>query len=147
MELVSNVVPFLNSRAKTHQVTLFTTNKTNAYDNESILNEHLSNLNLHYPSVNKEVSSTAKGNFTRAYITKYGVRPNKYAIRGYDLTYDLLLRLAAKKDSSEKLSENNVLTEYIENKFHYKSNQKGGFVNTSCYILSYEKGLEIKVVE
>lgn len=146
MELVSNVVPFLNSRAKTHKVTLFTTNKTNAYENESILNEHLSNLNLHYPSVNKEVSSTAKGNFTGAYIAKYGVRPNKYAIRGYDLTYDLLLRLAAKKDE-EALVNNNTLTEYIENKFHYKPNQKGGFVNTSCYILSYEKGLEIKVVE
>ena len=142
MELVSNVVPFL----KSHKIKLLTTNKTNAYDNESILNQHLSNLNLHYPSVNREVPTTAKGNFEESYIAKYGVRPNKYAIRGYDLTYDLLLRLSAKKDKDE-LYKSNFATEYIENKFYYKPNLKGGFVNTSCYILSYEEGLEIKVVE
>lgn len=146
MELVSNVIPFLNARAKTHKITLFTTNKSNAYDNESVLNQHLSKLNLHYPSVNNEASSASKINFTANYIAKYGVRPNNYAIRGYDLTYDLLLRLANKKDK-EELSKGNVLTEYVENKFYYTANGKGGFTNATCYILEYVEGLEIKEVK
>lgn len=144
MELVSNVIPFLNARAKTHKVTLFTTNKSNAYDNESVLNQHLSKLNLHYPSVNREAPSYSKKRFAKSYKAKYGVRPNEYAIRGYDLTYDILLRLSAKEDEQE-LAEGNLLTEYIENKFYYKPNEKGGFTNASCYILKYVDGLEIKV--
>lgn len=146
MELISNVIPFLNARAKTHKITLFTTSKSNAYDSESVLNQHLSKLNLHYPSVYNEASSAYKTRFTGDYIAKYGVRPNNYATRGYDLTYDLLLRLAAKKDE-EQLSEGNLLTEYVENKFYYKANEKGGFTNASCYILKYVEGLEIKEVK
>jgi len=101
---------------------------------------------LHYPSVYNEASSAYKTRFTGDYIAKYGVRPNNYATRGYDLTYDLLLRLAAKKDE-EQLSEGNLLTEYVENKFYYKANEKGGFTNASCYILKYVEGLEIKEVK
>ena len=73
MELVSNVIPFLNARAKSHMITLFTTNKSNAYDNESVLNQHLSMLNLHYPSVNKETSNSKKARFEKIYKAKYGV--------------------------------------------------------------------------
>ena len=59
IELISNVIPFLNARAKTHKVTLFTTEKSSAYDSESILNQHLSNLNFHFPSVVNESKNSA----------------------------------------------------------------------------------------
>ncbi len=146
MQLISNVVPFLNARAKSHKITLFTTDKSNVYDNESILNTHLSNLKFHYPSVQKEVSIEERSKVYETYKSKYGVLPNHYAIRGYDLTYDLLLRLGSSFDIYEQASQN-FTTEYNENKFGYVINPEGGYTNAACYIMRYAKGLEFKVVE
>ena len=146
MALISNVIPFLNARAKTHNITLFTTNKTRAYENESILNQHLSNLNMHYPSAKNEEYNVERTNFTGDYIAKYGQKPNDYAIRGFDMTYDLLLRLAA-KENNESLSDADYTTEYVGNKFNYKNNAKGGVVNSASYILKYSEGLTINEVK
>lgn len=142
--LVSNVTSLLNARAKTHKVTLFTTDKTPVYENESVSNVNLSNLNFHYPSANK-INENTDGAFFTSYKSKFGVAPNSYAIRGYDLTYDVILRLCA----SEKISDLNNLdleTEYIENKFKYKKNSKGGVTNKAAYIVKYAPGLRFEVV-
>ena len=146
MALISNVLPFLNARAKSHQITLFTTNKTRVYDNESILNQHLSNLNMHYASVKNEEFNTERANFIGNYIAKYGEKPNDYAIRGFDLTYDLLLRLSSKEENTA-LSSSEYLTEYVGNKFDYKNNSRGGVSNSACYILKYVEGLNINKVK
>lgn len=143
--LVSNVISLLNARAKTHKITLFTTDKSNVYDNESISNENLSNLNFHYPSTNKIVDS-ADDLFLVNYKSKYGVSPNSYAVRGYDLTYDVLLRLCASQQISD-LNTLNLETEYLENKFKYVINKDGGIVNQASYIVKYAPGLKFEVVE
>ncbi|WP_010182589.1 amino acid ABC transporter substrate-binding protein, partial [Aquimarina agarilytica] len=146
MQLISNVVPFLNARAKSHKITLFTTNKSNVYENESILNAHLSNLRFHYPSMQKEMTAEKRPELYDTYKSKYGVLPNHYAVRGYDLTYDLLLRLGSSFDIYEQASQN-FTTEYNECKFGYTMNPEGGYVNAACYIMRYAEGLEFKVVE
>ncbi len=144
--LISNVIPFLNARAETHNITLFTSNKTGAYDSESIQNKHLTKLNFHYVSVIDESESGRKKLFEKKYFLNYKAKPSKYAIRGYDLTKDLILRLALVQEE-KSIQDYPYLTEYIENKFYYKKNEKGGFENHSCYILKYTEGLFIKLVE
>jgi len=144
--LTSNVVSLLSARAKTHKITLFTTNKSSSvYDNEAVSNRSLSNLNFHYPSTNK-ITEKIASDFLTSYISKYGTQPNSYAIRGHDLMYDVLLRLSASNKLSE-LNDSNVETEYIENKFQYQKNSSGGLINTSSYIVKYSEGLRFEVVE
>lgn len=143
--LVSNVTSLLNARAKSHKITLFTTDKTNVYDNESISNENLSNLNFHYPSANKIVDGT-DDLFLVNYKSKYGLSPNSYAVRGYDLTYDVILRLCASNQISD-LNTLNLETEHLENKFKYILNKDGGIVNQASYIVKYAPGLKFEVVE
>jgi len=143
--LVSNVVSLLNARAKTHKVCLFTTDKSLEYDNEAVSNSSLSNLNFHYPSANK-VEEEIDIEFLTAYKDKYGKIPNSYAIRGYDLTYDILLRLCA-SDQLNDLNNSEIITEYIENKFQYQKTSKGGFVNMASYIVKYSEGLLFEIVE
>lgn len=146
MGLISNVVPFLNARAKTHKVKLFTTEKSNAYESESILNLHLSNLNFHFPSFKNESTNSTKEKFIKSYTKKYGAAPNSYAIRGYDITYDLLLRLSV-EEKVKSIANSQYVTEYVENKFFYVKNDEGGFTNRASYILCYRPGLEIEKVE
>ena len=103
----------------------------------------LSNLKFHYPSVNKTVDADSKNGFVRRYTKEYSVSPNKYAVRGFDLTLDLLLRLASDDDLYEA-SNSTIETEYVENKFRYTKKPFGGYYNVAVYIVKYD---DLTIVE
>ena len=84
--------------------------------------------------------------FIEAYKTKYGYIPNKYTVRGYDLTLDVLLRLAAMGSMEESVNAN-IITEYVENKFLYKPKTNGGFYNDAIYIMQLNKDLTLSVAK
>jgi len=71
--------------------------------------------------------------------------PSQYVIRGYDLTLDILLRLASAEDLYESFEEHSGFTEYHENKFHYTSKRDGGFYNDAVYIMNMDEELNLKV--
>ncbi len=144
MGLLSSATSALNRLARNNNITLFTTNKNNSFENDVVSNDHLGRLKFHFPSEYKEFDETVKDDFIEAYKAKYGVIPNKYTVRGYDLTLDILLRLAA-MGSLEKSVEANVLTEYVENKFLYRPNPNGGFYNDAVYIMHYNEDLTLSV--
>jgi len=81
--------------------------------------------------------------FTKSYKQKFGAYPTRYATRGFDLTLDLLLRLAAYDSVFEQLTT--IQTNYLENKFKYTQGANGGFVNQSAYILKYDNLFIVKV--
>ena len=43
--------------------------------------------------------------------------------------------------------ENNIATEYIENKFSYVENGISGYMNNGIYIMQYGENLTLKPVE
>ena len=121
---------------------MFTTNKNRAYDNEVISGTHLSNLNFTYPSAYREVGSNS---FIKQYRKRFAADPDRYAIRGFDLTYDLLLKLAFKSNLFE-VSKLIGLTEYTGNKFDYDKDIASGYYNQASYIMMYDqmRGTEVK---
>lgn len=142
--LILNVVSTLNSMTnKDKELILVTTNKSEAFDYEHLSNFHLSNLKFHYPSVNKPYNFDKPNGFIKQYRKEYGVDPNKYAVRGFDLTLDVLLRLASNEDFYSA-SSNDVETQYLENKFRYVKKLSGGYINESVYILQYTPELTIE---
>ena len=114
--LISSATSALNRLARNNNITLFTTNKNSSFESDVLSNNHLGRLKFHFPSEYKEFDDTVSDSFIDLYKTKYGYVPNKYTVRGYDLTLDVLLRLAA-MGTLEKSVEANILTEYVENKF------------------------------
>ena len=155
--LVSNVIGLLNGLPKKildddgkeigeNKIRLFTINKNEAYNYNDVSNVHLSNLDFTFPSASKHYNYDKINPFIVSYQNKYGVLPNKYAIRGFDVTYDVLLRLASTETLFDT-SSNTIKTEYIENKFQYDSSQYSGFKNTAFYIMKYNKDLQLEVVE
>ncbi len=143
--LISNVTTSLNAQVGTKKVVLFTTNKGNAYDSDEIQHTHLRNLQFHFPSVNKEYKySTVKG-FVNSYEDMYGISPSDYAITGYDLMFDTLLRVTYANDLYSA-AMTGIETDYIENKFRYRKNVKGGFLNDAVYLLKYNEDLELEEV-
>ena len=149
-KLISSVVSILNAfenafldpetSTEKVQVRMFTTNKNKAFDNDIISSTHLSNLRFTYPSVYREVDNSA---FVEAYSKRFGDVPDRYAVRGFDVTYDLLLKLAYKNnlmDVSKIIGE----TEYTGNKFSYEKDIASGYFNQSSYIMAIEN---LRVVE
>lgn len=134
-KLISSVTSILNSaKTDTTAVRMFTTNKNKAFDNDVISGSHLSNLKFTYPSVYREAGNDA---FVRRYRARFGSDPDRYAVRGFDLTFDLLLKLAYRKDLFEA-SGTIGTTEYVGNKFDYTKDMLSGYYNQATYIMMYD---------
>lgn len=144
--VLSSATSALNRLARNRNITLFTTNKNNSYDSDAINIQHLAKLNFHYPSVDREYDSETSAEFLENYKERYGSTPNQYAVRGYDLTLDILLRLASAEDLYESFERYRGYTEYHENKFHYSPRSGGGFLNDAVYIVRIDNDLKIRDV-
>ncbi|WP_291963537.1 LysM peptidoglycan-binding domain-containing protein [Maribacter sp.] len=151
-KLIASVVSILNSFNNTAfdpllgkdkvSVRMFTTDMNSGFENDVISNTHLSNLKFTYPSVNRQV---ANNSFVERYRKRFGDDPDKYAVRGFDVTYDLLLKLAYNNsliDVSRFIGE----TEYSGNKFNYQRKGVAGYYNQSSYIMMIDD-LRIKTIE
>ncbi len=152
---VSNVTSMLNAMNGTtvlkdeddneteidRDIFLMTTSKNRAFEGANISNYDLSNLHFQYPSVNFE--SRFSEAFEKRYIQQFGTFPNKYAIRGFDVAMDILLRLS--KFGTLYTQTSSFQTAYLENKFQYFLQPYGGYKNEAGYILKYEDLHIVKV--
>jgi hypothetical protein len=143
--ILSSVTSGLNRLARDKNIKLFTTKKGSGYDNDNVSNNHLGRLNFHYPSVDKEHNQEDSKEFIEEYVAQYGIVPNQYAVRGYDLTLDVLLRLASARDLYDSFARYQGYTEYYENKFHYVPISGGGFQNDAVYIMRVNQDLSLSV--
>ena len=144
--IISNVLGLLNGMPQGFTLRLFTLDKNDAYNYHDVSNLHLAKLNFTFPSVNKSYNYKEKDPFLISYKNKYGVYPNRYAVRGFDITYDILLRLASAEDLYDAY-QNDYETEYVENKFHYTRNTSSGYQNSAAYIIKYMNNLEFEIVK
>jgi ABC-type branched-subunit amino acid transport system substrate-binding protein len=144
--LISNVVGLLNGMPEENKVRLFALDKNKNYEFSDISNLHLAKLNFTFPSIKKSHNTKEPNAFVTSYKNKHGVFPNRYAIRGFDVTYDVLLRLASAEDVYEA-SKNEFITEYLENKFQYSKKMFSGYQNQAFYILKYSDNLQVEVVQ
>ena len=117
--------------------------KFSGKENENSKFANLASLKFHYPSTYKSVNVDEQNSFVKSYKSKYGIEPNKFAARGFDLTLDVLLRLAS-DDDLYKASTNAIETQYTENKFRYSKKLNGGYYNEAVYIVKYTSDLTIE---
>lgn len=140
--IATSVTSILNSaNTETTRVRMFSTDRK-AFDSDVVSVSHLSNLKFTFPSVYRETADNA---FTRRYRNRFGGEPNRYAVRGFDLGMDLLLRLAYKPNLFDAADQIGV-TRYGGNKFNYVKELQSGYYNTASYILMYE-GLRIREIQ
>lgn len=104
-------------------------------------NNFLARVNFHYPSNSFiDQNAIAYQNFEAAYKKKYYTLPSSYALEGFDITYDLLIRLATDSDII-----NQGVSERISTKYEFIENTSGSIINKGIYIVKYD-GLEEKVI-
>jgi len=104
-------------------------------------NNFLTRVHFHYPSnAFIDLQSMAYKNFESTYRKKYYTWPSAFAVEGFDLMYDLMIRLANDNDIL-----NQGVSERISTKYDYIENTSGSIINKGIYIVKYDD-LEQKVV-
>ena len=144
--IISNVVGLLNGMPEEFNVRLFTTEKNDGFEYDDVSNYHLANLNFTFPSISRSYKFDDKDAFLVSYKNKYDVLPNKYAVRGFDVAYDVLLRLAVAGNVYDATS-GEFETSYVESNFRYNKKLFSGYRNVAHFILKYNELLELEVVE
>ena len=111
---------------------------------EEISMKRLTILKMMYPSLIRENTSSLATSFESNYKKKNNIFPSSYAIRGFDVTFDTMLRLSQVKSFAASAKDDK--TEQIESKFNYIMGN-GEFVNQGIYILHYDEDLTVKEAE
>ena len=107
----------------------------------NIDNNFLTRVNFHYPSntfINDREVAYQK--FEASYKRKYFTLPSVYAVEGFDMMYDLLLRLA---NGTDFISQG--ISQRIGTRYDYIENTSGSLINKGIYIIKYD-GLKEKVM-
>lgn len=121
------------------QLAILEPNETLDYEEVSM--KRLTILKLLYPSMTRENSSDPAMIFENTYKRDNKIFPSQYAVRGFDVTFDTMLRLSQDVPFAGSAQ---TKSEQIESKFEYVKNETQGYVNKGVYILEYQDDLTVK---
>ncbi|HWR94830.1 MAG TPA: LysM peptidoglycan-binding domain-containing protein [Flavobacterium sp.] len=111
-------------------------------DFEEVSMKRLTVLKMIYPSLTRENESPEAIAFRNRYKKKYKVFPSTFAMRGFDITFDTMLRLS--QNESFETSAKNDKTQQIVSKFEYVKSNSQENVNNGIYILQYQEDYTVK---
>ncbi|PWK00676.1 amino acid/amide ABC transporter substrate-binding protein (HAAT family) [Flavobacterium araucananum] len=141
--MVKTTIKALSDAQKTCQVQLVILEPNSTLDTDEISFDSLVKLKLMYPSVTRESDEPGVLVFEKEYRLKNKVNPNTYATRGFDVTFDTMMRLVQGKTYQE--TADLMTTEQVDNKFQFYKKEDGGHANKGVYILYYDSDLTLKV--
>ena len=144
--MILKTVNFLITLSKDYQLQLVILEKNETLDFEEIPLDKLSKLKMLYPSLTNENETDESRIFEKEFKEKNKVFPNQFATRGFDITFDTLLRLSQEKSFAATLDADT--TQQVDGKFDYdKINSTDSFINKGIYILYYDTDLSVKIAQ
>ena len=125
-------------------IRLFALNKGKNFDN--INNSFLGKLNFVFPTSEfMNVEDAKVQRFYQKYNEKNYAFPTKYAIRGFDVTYDALARIATTSNLEDGLRAGQ--SSRISSFFYYDKKVFGSFENNKIFLVQYTKDLNMVILE
>lgn len=140
--MIKSTMAAMMSVMASYKVQLVILEPNETLDTDEINFENLTKLHLMYPSITRENESPEAKIFEKEYRKKNKIFPSTYATRGFDLTFDTMMRLSQGKTYQE--TADFIATEQVDNKFEYYKKEGGGYTNKGIYILYYDTDLTIK---
>lgn len=134
----------LKGKNDNYTITVGSFDKNDAFDYSEIKIATLVALNYTFPSVTRDSQTQKDTSFVKEFKAQNNTLPNRFSTRGYDVTFDVIMRMFQKDGFYGTL--NSKSTE-IENKFAYSKNSEGTIRNTGVFILQYNDDLTVKVLE
>jgi LysM repeat protein len=141
--MVKATIKALLDSQKTCQVQLVILEPNSTLDTDEISFDNLIKLKLMYPSVTRESDEQPVLIYEKQFRLKNKANPTTYATRGFDVTFDTMMRLSQGKTFQE--TADLMTTQQVDNKFQYYRKEDGGHANKGVYILYYDSDLTLKV--
>jgi LysM repeat protein len=140
--MVKTTIAAMVSSMPAYQVQLVILEPNETLDTDEIKFLNLTKLKLMYPSVTRDNVSPEAAIFDKKYRKINNIFPSDYATRGFDVTFDTMMRLV--QDVKFEETVNAAATEQVENKFEYYKKPDGGYTNKGVFIMYYDSDLTIK---
>ncbi len=141
--MIKTTIAAMLSAMPAYQVQLVMLEPNDTLDSDEISFANLVKLKLMYPSVTRDNTSPEGLVFGNKFRKLNSIAPSDYATRGFDVTFDTMMRLMQNKSFEETV--NAVATQQFENKFQYYKKEGEGYANEGVYILYYDSDLTVKV--
>lgn len=140
--MVKATIAAMVSSMAMYQVQLVILEPNETLDTDEINFSNLIKLRLMYPSVARDNESSEALVFKNKYRKLNTISSSDFATRGFDVTFDTLLRLS--QDKSFEETANAIGTVQVDNKFEYYKKEDGGYTNKGVFVLYYDTDLIIK---
>ena len=141
---ILSITNILKGLQKEYEIQLVVFEVYDALNFEEIPIKNLATLKMMHPSASKVIETPEELLFAAAYKKINNSAPNSVAIKGFDITFDTILRMCQENGFADSVSK--YKTEYVENSFDY-TNENGSNNNNGCYLLYYDNDLTIKKVQ
>ena len=138
---ILSITNTLKNLQKEYDIQLVVFEVYDALNFEEIPIKNLTTLKMMYPSANKVIESPEDFIFAAAFKKDNTIAPNAAAIKGFDITFDTILRICQEEGFADSVSK--YKTEYVGNSFDYVD-EKGSNNNNGCYLLYYDSDLTVK---
>lgn len=144
MVTTASAINSLKGLADNFPMTLIALDKGKNFD--SVDNNLLGKLNFMYPSIDfLDVDDSKLNNFYKTYQGKNYAIPSKYALKGFDVTYDIIARIATMGTLEEGLKAGKSAR--FSTLFNYDRNLSGSFENRGVFIIQYNQSLTPTILE
>ncbi|HTG66993.1 MAG TPA: LysM peptidoglycan-binding domain-containing protein [Flavobacterium sp.] len=141
--MIKTTIAAMLSAMPAYQVQLVILEPNETLDTDEINFSNLVKLKLMYPSVTRDNNSPEGVIFENKFKKLNSIAPSDYAVRGFDVTFDTMMRLMQNKSFEETV--NATATEQFENKFEYYKKDNAGYTNKGVYVMYYDTDLTEKV--
>lgn len=138
---VTGVTKLLNEAQSEYTIELAVLDKTEKLEHDEVPLDRLIKLKMLYPSITRDDDNPQSLLFNKIFREKNGYNPSQYAVRGFDVTFDVIMRLFQPEGFIAGMETK--WSAQVENKFTYVTTN-GGNYNTGVYIMQYNEGPTIK---
>lgn len=142
--IVASAINSLISLEEDVTARVFTFDKNSALN--KIDNLKLAKLNFTFVSDAYSKSEAAEViDFNSKYLSKNGVLPSYYATKGFDITYDILMRLASGKELKHTFSEG--VSYRVQSKFDYEGKLLKATENKGLFMVKFNADLTLSTLD
>jgi LysM repeat protein len=144
--VTADVINNLKSIPNDAEVRLFAFEKSDNF--EKVDNNLLADLNLVYATNGVFIDSLPEvSNFYNQYFKRNNDYPSKYASKGFDVVYDIVMRMASNDSINLESSFEKGMSQRVRSTFKYEQKAYGGpAYNTAVYLRKYNKDLSIELL-
>ncbi|WP_291115932.1 LysM peptidoglycan-binding domain-containing protein [Flavobacterium sp. UBA6135] len=142
--ILLDATTILMKESTNYTIQLVLMDEITSLNEESLSEMRFKVLKMIYPSVTKLDNLSALNTFNKQFRKQYKTDPSPESIKGFDVTFDALVRVFQNKNFEATAKDNE--TQQVMYRFKYNKNGNGGYSNLGVYLYQFDAETNVKPV-